>query len=126
MRSSFEQTCETMALLFEDMWQARGGQVVPFPARRHDEKGWFIGHVLNGTTLTDQRHVEVPWESWEFPEDYLRTLVDGIPEKASISAMPPLVAPADWQSHYVLTPHFHLRCILIPNSQAIRLDVVVG
>lgn len=108
--------------LLETQLCARPIAIGTFPARRHDERGWHIGHVVQGVTLTDQvtfisANTEVETEA------RIRSFVDKLATIGHgdiLSARPGSVADAS----YVTVNGLIVRLVSMPDG--LRADVVVG
>ncbi len=77
---TLQEQADSFVAMLEPMMVAQGVSMFPFPARRHDEVGWYVGHVLsiNGrpVTLTQQLSCVAIASDPVSIEDACRSLVE--------------------------------------------------
>lgn len=106
-------------------FMAAAVSATPFPQRRHDERGWQIGHVLNGIMLRKQCSTMIP-HNVIIVDDYVNAFVAGV---LSCQQSQPLLSarlpdPVGYTACHEVVGGFSLRFINL--ADAMRVDVVVG
>lgn len=121
----FNQAVDVLKEQIDAAMQARGIKLEAFPARRHDEQGWMIGHVVSGRVLSDQpQPLIVPLATAALAETEINTFLNNISRcTPTISAR--LRSVGDITEHVVVNGLW-LRFCLYPDQFTIRCDTLIG
>lgn len=121
---TYEQAAESLVTQIADAMKARGMTLWAFPARRCDEVGWRIGHVLNGTTMMHQVNFYLEIHRADIADDYVNCFLDTIQKYHPKQSA--RMTPSERRASFCIVEGLHLRFVMFPDNASIRCDALVG
>lgn len=121
----WHEAVEALAEQIDAAMKARGISMTAFPARRHDEPGWMIGHVVDGRVLSDQpQPLIIACDDAALAEREVNAFLDGV-----VACTPTISARL--RDHGLYFDHriingLWLRFVQHPDEHTVRCDTLIG